>query len=353
MKRKIVPLSITLLIIMSSIGTIGAPIKEEDDCGCNDSFDDGINTFRSDGFIFNLFPAGDHFRFMIFDGLIRSYRIHIPQSYDGKTAVPLLIVLHGNTSNSKFIKTKTNFDERADKDGFIAVYPNGVTDFITALYFLLTKGHIARSLNGGFCCGNSVKRNIDDVGFIKTLIEKLQSRLNIDSSRIYATGTSNGGIMSYRLGAELSDIFAAIGVAGASIGGRLDNENSPYWRIPVPEHPLPVIIIHGMLDERVPYDGNARFDPVNDSVSFWVTHNNCDLIPERNISESGNIIRDTYKNGSEGAEVILYSVVNGTHAWYGSEGSDIQEISATDLVWEFVNDIQTDISLYFLRNQTL
>ena len=282
---------------------------------------------------FSMSP-GDYIRFIRFGLRIRSYRIHIPPSYDGKTAVPLVIVLHGNTANSKVIKTKTNFDEVANRDCFIAVYPNGATDLITAFYYLIFHQRWARSLNGGFCCGNAVKRNIDDVGFIKALIEELQCRLNINSSRIYSTGNSNGGIMTYRLGAELSEIFAAIGVSGASIGGRL-NKNFPFWMIPEPDHPLPVIIIHGMKDDTVPYDGNVRFLPVNTSVSFWVEHNNCDPIPEINISESGNIIRKTYKNGFEGTEVILYSVVNGTHSWYGSKGSPITEISSTELIWEF------------------
>jgi polyhydroxybutyrate depolymerase len=273
---------------------------------------------------------------MLFDLRIRSYRLHIPPSYDGKTAVPLVIILHGNTSNSHILKSKANFDEKADEDGFIVVYPNGYMDLFTGIFFKMFFQRWARSWNGEFCCWKALEQNIDDVGFIKALIENLHSKFNIDSSRIFVAGSSNGGIMTYRLGAELSDIITAIGISGGSIGGRWTmSYDSPYFRIPEPEHSLPVIIIHGIQDETVPYEGNARFDSVNESVSFWVEHNNCDPNPEVNVSESGNIIRKTYRNGSDGTEVILYSVANGTHSWYGSADSPIQEISTTELIWEF------------------
>lgn len=326
MKNKIIGICICLILI-TTVQSVTCEIIEEEKH--NESNLQLLTTHEK----LSISP-GDYFRFIRVGWHIRTYRIHIPPSYDNEDPVPLVIVLHGYTSNSHLIKTKTNFDEKADEDGFIAVYPNGETDLLFLLEILIVYGHFGRYLNGGFCCGNAVTRNIDDVGFIETLIETLQDNLNINSSQIYVTGNSNGGIMSYRLGAEFSDTIAAIGVVGSSIGGRHDKD-SPLWVIPEPEQPLPVIIIHGMKDDRVPYDGNIRFLSVNTSVSFWVEHNNCDPNPQINTSESGNIITRTYTNGSEGSEVILYSVVNGTHSWYGSKGSPIQEISATELIWEF------------------
>jgi polyhydroxybutyrate depolymerase len=107
-----------------------------------------------------------------------------------------------------------------------------------------------------------------------------------------------------------------------------------------------VIVFHGKNDSRVPYDGGIptaddtrgafSYMSVNDSVSFFVKHNQCNTIPQTNISESGNIIMDSYTGGLNQTEVMLYTIVNGTHSWPGSKnGNATKEISATDLIWEF------------------
>ena len=141
--------------------------------------------------------------------------------------------------------------------------------------------------------------------------------------------------MTYRLGVELSDTVAAIAPVSGSIGGKAywDGSNTLYT-IPPPEHPVPVIIFHGKKDANVPYNGGMWFLSVNKSVSFWVEHNQCDLIPQIEVSENGNIIRKTYANGTNGSEVVLYTVVDGVHAWFGSPYFPC-EISATELMWEF------------------
>ena len=156
--------------------------------------------------------------------------------------------------------------------------------------------------------------------------------------------------MTYLVGAELSDIFAAIAPVAASIGGQA-TEDDTIWTIPEPAHPVSVQVIHGMNDSRVPYDGgrpienNTRgaytYSSVNESVSFWVEVNHCAAFPERNVSISGNIIIDTYYGGMNDTVVQLISIVNGTHSWPGGQkgwkkGDDpTQEIDATDMIWRF------------------
>lgn len=145
---------------------------------------------------------------------------------------------------------------------------------------------------------------------------------------IYVTGISNGGIMSYRLGAELSDIFAAIAPVAGSIGGQR-SEGNPIWVIPEPKYPISVIVFHGKNDTRVLYDGGIptandtrgafSYMSVNDSVYFFVKHNQCIAFPERNISESGHIIMDLYKGGLNNTEVVLYTIANGNHSWPGGK----------------------------------
>ncbi len=177
------------------------------------------------------------------------------------------------------------------------------------------------------------------MGYISSLIKKFEKELAIDKARICATGISNGGMMSYRLGVELSDEIAAIApVAGAM---------PPLETSPV--RPVSVIIFNGTADEHVLYEGGAplktidnhpRVDkPVSYAVNYWVEHNGCS---KNAVKETeGSIVKETYGGGREGTEVVLYTIVGGKHAWPGGKtawlGGDIptHEISATDLMWEF------------------
>jgi polyhydroxybutyrate depolymerase len=281
---------------------------------------------------------GDYLKVMFFGDRLRSYRIHVPPSYDGSNPVPLVLVFHGFPDNAHDIQS-IGMNAKADEDGFIAVYPNGHTywrDLHGQVYYGLI--NLIYYHGWGYCWNSWDFDPIDDVGFIRTLIETLQTNYMINSSRIYITGLSMGGFMTYRLGAELSDTLAAIGVVAGSIGG-LFYDDLPFYIIPTPEHPLPLIVFHGMNDSLVPYDGDYDVVSVNESVSFWVEHNQCDPIPQIEVSDSGNIIKKTYANGNQGSEVILYTVVNGVHGWFGAPPGGVYEypceISATALIWEF------------------
>ena len=231
-----------------------------------------------------------------YNGQSRSYILHLPPSYNGVDGMPLVVVLHGGGGNARNIEEVTGFSTKADEEGFIVVYPDG-------------SGRLDRFLltwNGGFCCGYALENNIDDVGFIRALIEYLEKNYTINRDMIYITGASNGGIMSYRLGAELSDLVAAIGPVIASIGGKA-TEDSSLWVIPEPTYPVSVIAFNGMIDGRIPYDGGQptindtrgafSYLSVNESITFWLNYNNCSTVSSRNISQSGNIIVDTYPNG--------------------------------------------------------
>jgi len=269
-----------------------------------------------------------------YDGRTRTYLLHIPPQYDGFESFPLVIALHGGGGNSKNMMEKAGFNNLSDEKGFIVVYPDGIGRFKNRLL----------TWNAGHCCGYALDNNIDDVGFIRALIDKLQKNFNIDLNRIYVTGHSNGAMMTYRLGAELSDIIAAIAPLAGTIGGK-KNENSTLIMIPEPNYPVSVIALHGLLDESVPYYGghgnntrNDRIDlSVNQSISFWVNHNRCNITPNRNISNSGNVVIDYYLNGENESEVALITVMNGGHAWFGSDKdtTENQEINATEIIWEF------------------
>jgi polyhydroxybutyrate depolymerase len=188
--------------------------------------------------------------YIVYDGQKRffnirlPYKIDLPSSYDPSNSYPLVFVFHGGGGNADNIEDGTNFTKKADEENFIVVYPYGTG--------ILNKRLL--TWNCGFCCGYALENNIDDVGFIRSLYEYIENNYSINPNMVYATGISNGGIMAYRVGAELSDIFAAIAPVAAQIGGQATEEEK-IWHIPSPENPVSVIAFNGMNDTRVPTGG--------------------------------------------------------------------------------------------------
>ncbi|MBN1562404.1 MAG: prolyl oligopeptidase family serine peptidase [Anaerolineae bacterium] len=281
-------------------------------------------------------PPGDYERTIIVDGLERSFKVHIPQGVYANGPAPLIIGLHGLSSNNELFEIYTEMDAKADELGFIVVYPNGTGDKELAW-------------NAGHCCNLQPRNNVDDVAFIRELVAAMQKLLNIDANRIYATGMSNGGMLAYRLAAEASDIFAAVGPVAASIGG-IPQTGWPEVIIRAPTAPVSIIAINGMKDNYVSYTGgeatgqftDGRTDvSVAESIGFWVVHNGCDPEPATDISFAGNIITDTFAC-PDGIDVVLITIVDGEHAWPGSPVEPApslpqpnQQISATDMILKF------------------
>jgi polyhydroxybutyrate depolymerase len=258
----------------------------------------------------------------------RSYRVHLPPAYDGKKALPLVLVLHGGGGEAEGMARITKFSEKADRQGFIAVYPNGTG--VLSRQFL--------TWNAGNCCGHALDFKTDDVGFFRVLLEKLKKDFSIDSKRIYVTGLSNGAMMSYRLACELSGEIAAI----APVAGAMNIECKPV-------KPVSIILFHGTEDGHVRYDGgeplvradwHPRADrPVKETVSLWAKFNGCS--PKAQTSVKGNVIIERYSGCREGTEVVLYTIRGEGHTWPGGRkwapwaAIPTREISATDLIWEF------------------
>jgi polyhydroxybutyrate depolymerase len=235
-----------------------------------------------------------------FGGLTRTYLLHVPSSYDGSTSVPLVIVLHGAGESPLQIETMTGFAAKSDKEGFIVVYPQGAS-------------------NVGF---DGWKSDVDDVGFINELINRLGQKYKIDPNGIYVTGFSMGAMMAYRLGADLSDKIAAIAPVAGTIGAITNNVLE---RIPDPSQPVPVIIFHGTADTTIPYEGDGYLS-VAESVDFWVRHDRCSANPQNETSSDGKTIKSVYSGGTNGTEVVLYTLVSGGHGW---------PATATDIIWDF------------------
>ena len=166
------------------------------------------------------------------NGRSREYILHVPPSYNGKVAAPLVIVLHGAVQGAANAQQMSGMSSLADQQNFIAVYPNGTGRLVT--------------WNAGNCCGYAQRENVDDIAFLRALVAKLQKNYSIDARRIYVAGISNGAMMSYRAACEMSDVVAAVApVEGA--------QNVPCK----PSAPVSLIVFHGTADRLVPYNGGS------------------------------------------------------------------------------------------------
>lgn len=264
-------------------------------------------------------------------GLKRSYVVHVPKLHGESTPKPVVLALHGATMNGPMMASFTDLNHKADEAGFIAVYPNG-TGKRSSFFW-----------NGGKCCGSAMKENVDDVGFIDALLDDLMQKFAVDERRVYATGMSNGGIMAYRLAAELSGRIAAI----APVAGSMATEIGALKR------PVSVLHFHGTKDDFLPFQGGkgpksitgTHFLSAEQSVGLWVTANGCDEMPKIELLSNRNdemvVTRKRYGPGNDGAEVALVVIDRGGHTWPGKKspatilGKSALNISANDLMWEF------------------
>jgi polyhydroxybutyrate depolymerase len=243
---------------------------------------------------------------LIHDGITRTYRLHLPANYNPDSLYPLVINMHGLGSNAFEQEVYTAFSNVSDTGDFIVAYPNGIDETWNI----------------------SSSAGTDDVGFISSLIDTLNYNYGLDLSRIYATGMSMGGFMSYRLACELSDRIAAI----ASVTGL-----QAFYPC-IPSRPVPVLQIHGTADPVVPFAGVAT------TINNWVNYNGCpatpvttdlpDIVPEDNST----VTISYYGLCDDSTEVILYTIVNGEHTWPGAQiiiGITNQDINASNEIWNF------------------
>ena len=281
--------------------------------------------------------AGEHTRTIAVGDLQRRYRVHVPKKYDAANPTPVVVVFHGGGGNPESMVRLTGMNAKSDEAGFIVVYPSGTGMLADTLL----------TFNGGGCCGYAMQRKIDDVGFTRAMLDDLAKVANVDTNRVFATGLSNGGIMSHYVASELSDRIAAI----APVGGPLMMD------APNAKRPVPVMHFHGTGDEFAPFKGGfgkggaggkgvTDFKSVDHTIQSWVKANGCKPEPEivalpDKADDGRKCTRKTWSGGKDGSEVVLIEIENGGHTWPGNEpivallGKSTKDISANDLMWEF------------------
>ncbi|UCE18553.1 MAG: T9SS type A sorting domain-containing protein [Gemmatimonadota bacterium] len=240
------------------------------------------------------------------DGLERIYYVHVPFSYDGSYPYPLVIGLHALGGGAMSIENNSRFGLKGNAEDFFVVYPEGING----------------SWNSGQDNCYASRNNIDDVGFISSLIDTLLNTFNIDSTRIYVTGHSIGSMTTYHIAAELSDRIAAVGpVAGQMT---LDTIN--------PIRPIPIIHFHALNDQSVPFYGGMTgcgpVRPVQEVLNLWIGINGCNPFPDTIYNENG-VIGRKWTAMTSNADIVLYTLPSGGHDWPG------ELISATDVMWDF------------------
>lgn len=251
------------------------------------------------------------------NNIMRKFRLYIPNIYNGSQAVPLILNLHGYTSNSAQQQLYSNFMPIADTANFLMVYPDGKAPAGNQYW------------NAGF--GGTE----NDVLFMSDLIDSLKLIYNIDLNAVYSCGMSNGGIMSYYLACNLPNRITAI----ASVTGSMLKT----WFTCAPNRPFPVMEIHGDADATVNYNGDATFAPIDSVVKKWRVHDNCNFtIPMSvaNISTTDNstAMNYLYTGGAGGATVELFKVIRGSHSWPGALpfiANTNQDFNASVEIWRF------------------
>lgn len=286
---------------------------------------------------------GDYEFFLTHQSLRRSYLLHVPPQAAKGRSLPVVLVFHGGGSNAEVMKSYSRIDRAADRDGYIAVYPNGSSGL----------GNNFLTWNAGNCCGPAAALKVNDVGFALEVLDDVAARVGVDKARVYATGLSNGSMMAYRLAAEASHRIAAVaGVAGAMSLERFS-----------PSRAMPVMHIHSMQDHIARYDGG--FGPpatvadtrmfhmsVEGMLKAWLDHNRCAAKPaaveplagQRGTpDESHSAIRRTYGACREGVEVVLLQLFGPGHVWPGGVrdympqllGTGSAVIDANAEMWRF------------------
>jgi polyhydroxybutyrate depolymerase len=291
--------------------------------------------------LLSLFNASSIFsdhRTIIHEGVEREYLVHVPENLNNDS--PIVFVIHGYTGSAEGIAAYSGMNSIADREGFIAVYPQGTIDSYGNAFF-----------NVGYEFNDDSP--INDVSFIRELVKSISQEFNLKRKRAFATGMSNGGDMSYLLACTSSDLFKAVApVAGVLMKGLKDSckFNSP----------VPIFEIHGTADKISLFEGDlnneegwgAYYD-LPSTIDFFaeryqLANKSIKQITSKESGADYDIFFERHWSDDLEEEVWMYRIENGRHVWPGIKfnwwnnplaryyfGSGNEDINASEEVWAF------------------
>lgn len=279
-------------------------------------------------------------------GFDRVAQIHIPIGYKADQKPPLVLLLHGGGGGATHALEKDGWTVKADKEGFLIVAPEG----LGALPRLRTNFKINPALwNSGQLNPRSPRAMIDDVAFVRELLDQLKEKVPYDESRVFSTGHSNGGGMTFRLAADLSERFTAIGM----VAGRMAVE------FPKPRKPLPTLYIIGTKDPLMPLEGGEVKSPwgswlnppVGEQMGKWASAIGCETEPKV-VSEKDGLRKVEYQSKTSGPTLTVIYIDGHGHNWPGGKavlpdrimGPNMRTLDATDTIWDFFKTVATSNS---------
>ena len=255
------------------------------------------------------------------EGLNRRYILYKPKNFSENA--PLVMMLHGYTSNMNNILRYSNMNTIAEQNGFMVCYPQGSITYLTG------QTHWNANLQ---------MSNVNDIEFLSNLASTIQQEFKTSKDNVFVAGMSNGGFMSYTLGCEKSDIFKAV----ASITGTMSGYD---WQNCSPAYKIPILQMSGTNDRTVPWNGTMNTalgwggaPHILDVMEFWSDLNACtqdEIIdfPDIDKSDYSTVSLTKKKGGSYNNEVWFYKVEGGGHDWPGAWGN--QDINASEEIWKF------------------
>jgi len=263
------------------------------------------------------YPHANTLNYLVHD-YTRSYILHVPPSYSKNVSMTLVVVMHGYTATAGGMEQWTHMSDKADKEGFVVAYPNGIA------YPWNETNPQAWNCGGAW---EEWTAHTDDVGFVNDMIDKISAYYTIDQNRIFITGHSNGSFMTYRLGFELSGKIAAI----APVSGQMVYESKN-----IPGYPVPVLHLHALDDPSVYYYGQhnpneTMYESVDSILTRWSSYYSCKSVPDT-IHKENNYLVKSWSCSDKKIDILLYVMQKGAHQWFTVENSGI---NATDIIWEF------------------
>lgn len=279
------------------------------------------------------FSATTETRNLSIDGIARTYALHVPTGAKG--AMPLLIALHGGGGNGLQMERSTRFSELADREKFVVAYPDG----------------LGRQWNDGE--RETASTTSDDIGFMRAMIADIRKLANIDSTRVFATGMSNGAAMSSRMGCEMSDVIRGI----APVSNTMKVDIAAACK---PSKPIAVIEFHGTEDHIVPYKGGeivllgrgrGHVISTKKFSEFWAKQDGCNADPTStklpDVAHDNTVVTKHEFQHCK-VPVVFYSIAGGGHAWpKGMERKfrvvpsvESHQVDATETIWQFFSNLK-------------